>query len=321
MSRAWKWVLGLVGISAASVGILAFDTYQRALRAIEAEEARLRDDIAAYRARWPAARSPGLALEAGHADTRFPDPLRRSRGWLALRILEGAERDSFECGYARYEWRRVQDTATLSELRDALTDPELRRADLQRVSLTLQQILARRTTVADLIEAESLRDRAELLKNLRNGSGDEFLTSAPGWKELFSWRILVVKALRQLEERKKELTTLKSDSLADWESSARDFGLRIRHEPAYTRSTLCSYAAGQLQAERQSLLHWKFSQVATRIALFSAENHRVPADLEELGLEIPDSPYDGEPFEYRDGVLRTARRSVGPQLEWTSPRR
>jgi hypothetical protein len=321
MRRAWKWVMGLVGITAASVGLLAFDVHQRALRAIEAEESRLRDDLAAFRARRPGAARPERGFEAGHSGRRQFPPVEKLPPELLLSELDRTERDSFECGYDANDWRRFQDMTTLSELRNALLRRRLRRSELQQFSVTLQQLLSRRPAVAEIIEAEHLLDRAELLNILRDRHNGQFLVDGPGWREFFSWRILIVKALRELEERKKQLLSLKSDSLPDWETAALEFGLRIRHEPAYTRSRLCSQATSLLEGERQSLLSWRFTQIAVRISLFLAENDRLPADLKDLGLEVPVSPYDGKPFEYRDGTLKTSSTSLGPSLEWVSSRR
>jgi hypothetical protein len=350
------------GLPALAVGILAADTYRRAVRAIELQEERLRADVAALRARRKATdllegrdlspqtlerlpcpareyaeveRSRADAYEQGHTGQaslwriRFSEMFAHANRPVVgpqnvgelLTALGIVERCFQEGGYEARNSRHFYEDLLLKSLRTTLLRPGVGAKELREISSALEQVLARRPLPGDLLEGEYLLDRAEVLRVIPTRSDPYWMfPEPPGTREFFSWRILTVKALNQLDDRYRELRLLDSASLLDWEERVKEFGLRIRHEPAYTRSALCSGAAGLLQAERLSLCRWKFAQVATLIALFQAEKAREPSSLAELVPEYlpepPVNPYNGKPFDYRDGTLRTAPATSGPQIEW-----
>jgi hypothetical protein len=226
-----------------------------------------------------------------------------------------------EGGYAARFSRHFYDLRVLELMPRGLTRPGVEPGELRKLAAALEQLMARRPLPGDLLEAEYLLDRAEVLRIIPTQSDPTMmLLEPPGVREFFSWRILTVKALNQLDDRYRELRRLDAASLVDWENAVKEYGLRIRHEPAYTRSALCSEAASILQAERLSLCRWTFAQVATLIALFQSEKAREPSSLGELAPEylpeLPVNPYNGQPFDYRDGTLRTAPGTDGPQIEW-----
>jgi len=360
MKRALKWILLLAGLPALAVGLLAADTYRRAVHAIELQESRLRADIAALRARLrsttllqgrdlspqvlerlpcPARRFAATAehtvpVEQGHTGQdeqlrlRLSEIVGLSTRTQAMQTVEGvltsfavSESCFREGGYEARNRRHFYDLRILEALHLLLVQPGVDAAALRQVSSALEQLIERRPLPGDILEGEYLLDRAEVLRVIPTQSDPHcMLLEPPGVRESFSWRILTVKALNQLDDRYRELRKLDAASDVDWENAVKEFGLRIRHEPAYTRSALCSGATSALQAERLALCRWRFAQVATLVALFQAEKGREPRDLSELVPEYlpepPINPYNGKPFDYQDGALRTVAGTNGPHMEW-----
>ncbi|HVE39779.1 MAG TPA: hypothetical protein VNM14_07835 [Planctomycetota bacterium] len=254
-----------------------------------------------------------VAIRAGrHVTPLRPDEL--------LTVFAVTERCFSEAGFDAYNARRFYDTRTLDALGQVLVQPGVGVEELQRVRAALDELLATRPPLEDVFEGENLLDREEVLRVFHTKSDNHaMMLQSPGAAEGFSWRVLVVKALHQLDDRRFELFEAKSASLEDWGKKAREIGIRAQHEGCYTRSNLATGAASIIEAERLALCHWRFAQVATAIALFQAEKRREPASVQELVpeyfAELPVNPYGGKPFDYRDGTLRTMASS-GPQFSW-----
>jgi len=366
MKRTLKWTLLLLGVPALIVGGVAVDSRRRALHVIEAQEQRLQSDIAALRARrrhsrlldgrdlssldrlpCPSDSFTGHGLleigtEQGHSGQdslkatrlqemttvavragRHPTPLRPDE---ILTVFAVTERCFSEGGFEAYAARRFFDTRALDALGQALVQPGVGVAELERIRSALDELLAARPPIDDILEQEHLLDRTEVLRVYTTRSdGHAMMLQGPGVAEGFSWRVLVVKALNQLDDRRGELLQAKSASLEAWEKKARELGLRVQQEGAYTRSNLVTNAESIIDAERRALGHWRFAQVAAAIALFQAEKRREPGSLQDLVpdyfAELPVNPYDGKPFDYRDGTLRTTASSAGPSFAWPLRRR
>jgi hypothetical protein len=143
-------------------------------------------------------------------------------------------------------------------LKAGLPAPELRRLAEQ-----LDRTLEARPSFADAFDAEHLMDRAEVLRVLHlkeNASG--FVRRKPGWKEFFSWRILLVKCLKELDE----------EYSSKLEAESRD---------RLTTSALLGELEVRERDDREVLCWWALARTATAIALFRAERGE-PDRLEDL---------------------------------------
>jgi len=359
MKRALKWTLILLGVPALAAGALAVDARRRALHVIETQEQRLQGEIAALRAKRRRSRllegrdlsgldrlpcpsdsfaAGDVGIELGHTGqdslkamrvrealslyqraTRHPTPLRPDE---LLTVFGVTERCFGEGGFRAYSWRHLFDTKALDSLGRLLVQPGVGVADLEQIRAALDALLAARPALEDVLQAEHLLDRAEVLRVYRARNDDYgMLQQAPGVPEGFSWRVLVVKALNQLDDRRAALFDAASPSLEEWGKKAGPLARQVNLEGAYTRSNLVTNAVSIIETERLALCHWRFVQVAAAVALFRAEKRREPGSLQDLVPEyfpeLPVNAYDGKPFDYRDGTLRTPPSTSGPQFEWS----
>jgi hypothetical protein len=358
MKRVLKWSLVFVGVPSLAGGFLCLDSNRRAENVLDLEGARLKTEIAALRARrrttsllggrelsekdldrLPCPRfdreATQTGYELGHTGQDSLSSFRRSeirrvsrlpsggprsaRGLIAT--LAATERCFPEGGFEAYYARRFFDLKALEDVGEFLRQPGVDIPELRQILAALDQILAARPRLEDVLEGEHLLDRAEVLGVIRSHrDGHGMMLVSPGVTNLLSWKVLGVKVLYQLEDLYRELLRSKSESISEWQKKAQERGLAVAREGVYTRSNLCTYAAALLESERQILCRWSFARLAVGIALYQAQHAREPDDLRDLVPEffpeLPMNPYNGQPFEYRSGALRTKGSTSGPQIEW-----
>lgn len=319
-----KGILAALGVPALAIGVLWIDSYFRAVAAIRAEDERLANDIAAFRAR----QKPGLPIDlaidvtslpapttlfrnrqrpriedghSGHSDFRDgawgplfwlqePDT-PRVRGQDILIVISMAHQLLWECGYRSAMILHYYERSALRELPVALSQmstPD----ELRRFAADLDRCLASRQTLADSMDAERLMDRAEVLRVLHlrdNSSG--FIVRPPGWREFFSWRIHLVQALKEVD----------------------------RDEPGRTTSAVASGLPGAQESDREALSYWTAGRTAVAIVLFRAEHGRDPDRLTELPRDPALEP-GGDRLTFKDGVL-TLQEDEGQIVQWVLRRK
>jgi len=346
-----KWVLWVIGVPVAVIALFWVDTYFRAVAAIRAEDDRLAQDIAAFRARrkpelpldgaflhgssaapWSFFRSGSSAkLEDGHSGhqgfrqaltldlwglTHVPPditiPPRPAPGEPATSCLALTYWIVRESGYATRKLGYQFETKALRTL-EPLVAEGLPADDLRRIAEKLDLCLAARPE--DSLAAEHLMDRAEVLRVLHLKADPLcFIQTAPGWKDFFSWRILLVKCLKDLEE---DYRYARMSTVTEMEEA--EHRLEGEHADRRTRSFLITNGAGQWYLDREALCEWHLARTAVAIARYRADLGREPDRLEELTPEyLPQVPRDhmnGSPPEFEDGVL-SFRLSQQSTLQW-----
>jgi hypothetical protein len=349
VKKAWKWALVVLGIPALCVAILWIDSYYRAVAAIRAEDARLEKDIAAFRARLKFDLPIGAAYLRGKVSPPWsfhdhPDPFNPADGhtgqWPTLLRL-AADRDGLttypgrppvpeevrpgdaemsslvlilrtvrHCGFNARELGYQFEIRTLLQLESVLSKG-LPASELRRVADFLDRAMASRSTFADSVEAEYLMDRAEVLRVLHlKADPNGRILRAPGWRDFFSWRIFLVKCIRQLDD---DFALLRAND---------PYVVRFEKRSDLTRSFLRESSREQSWNDRNALGWWTVARVGVAVSLFRAERGRNPAKLDELVPDylprIPLSPVHGDALRLNDGVVIA---TVGPEFAITWPLR
>lgn len=331
VKKRWKWVLAAVALPAACIGLLWVDSYTRAVAAIRAEDQRLTQDLAAFRARL----KPGLPIDPAVEVTGLPCPLNLYRNPKRPRLEDGhsGHRDFYDSVFAGLFWLQERDEppATADQILTTISiahlllgecgydsstmlhgyeqsalravPQALRRMstkdELQRFAEALDLRLASRPTFADAMVAEHLMDRAEVLPVLHlreNPSG--FIARPPGWRELFSWRIHLVKALTELDL---ELQRAKSGSGPETPHPRTTSAVAVEH--------LVRHAS-----DEETRIFWTAARTAVEIAIFRAEHGRDPARLDELPRPPSGRP-GGDRLSYSAGIL-TLHNEDGIAEQW-----
>jgi hypothetical protein len=363
VKKAWKWALVVLGIPALSLVVLWIDSYYRAVAAIRAEDERLAKDIAAFRARLHPGLPVNDAFLAGSAVAPLSfyqgaEPAKLEEGHsghqnfhLMLRCdLSGLSKPApglkapesiqpgdaelsglaltfrtiRECGYKSRLIGYEFETAALWKLEPILAAKLLPQADIRRIAGQLDRAMAARPTFADSVEAEHLMDRAEVLRVLHlKADPTGFIRRPPNWREFFSWRILLVKCLRQLDDDFSALRSGPSD-------------VKFEKRTELTRSELREPTNHPRWYDLNSLGLWTLARVGTAIVLFRAEKRREPQRLQDLVPDylpsIPKNPIHDDELGYVPSIPNGPRQDringpvygivfahVGPEfsLEWS----
>lgn len=323
-------------------GAVILDLLRRARATIESHEARLRVDVETLRQRYPAPEilgeldpslsalkdyrcplaqwegpgGPYLRYEQGHSGEirALKDALRSGIGYPSRRIyvdepftaIAMTQHVFREGGYASACRRYVDTQESLrSHLPEALSHPDLEIEEVRWLARALDQLISARPAKEDVIAAEFALDRAEILKVLRNRPDARRLFSQPpGWRELFSWNVLVAKTLCRLDEHYREALVYCSVPTSRWQSIREAYFARAP-EPGLTWSVLRSGAFEALYLEQEGLDHWRRLRILTSITLFTLEQGCEPETLSDLVpayLEaIPASPWGERPYQYKEG--------------------
>lgn len=368
MKKAWKWTLAAIGIPLLCLGLLAVDTWFRARSSLAAHEQRLANDISEHRSRnksiplppVPAASKEELealpcpyesflsdeeslgGLERGHAgqwELRFSRAPAVWRLWptpeltldQALTAMAVTLHTYREGGFSAHEAKVRYEEGILRALLRAIADYRLKPGDLRRIQERVDELLAARVPLREFVNGQHLLDRAEVLRVIPTQSDPTALIrEPPGWKDLYSWRILIAKSLNQLEE---EFLALREpaadDPFSDLNSNSSYAALGLRaglgdrgfpRRRWLTTSSLSSDLRSVHSSERHCLHHWQLARLAAALQRFVGEEAREPRELTELVPKylpaIPVSPYGGKPFVFADGVLKALRGT--PQ--WRIPR-
>jgi hypothetical protein len=211
-----------------------------------------------------------------------------------------------ECGYHSRCLLLDYEHEALRALRDILAG-DLSPAEIRRILDELDRALAARPTFVDTLDAEYLMNRAEVLRVLHlKADPTGFIARKPGWREFFSWRILLVKALTELGREYEVLRPVAEAPDAKLERAVEL--LAAEQKVRLTQSALRSDATVRRMSDDDVRRHWLLARTATVIALFRAERGRDIKRLEELVPEvlpqIPADPVNGEPVELKDGILK-----------------
>jgi hypothetical protein len=346
MKKRWKWLLAGVAVPAVAIAVLWVDSYYRAVAAIRAEDERLAKDIAAFRSRLPPTPvavhlKSRFMLEQGLSGRKESNFINEMNGLLygefsvlavpenvshvpleaavdALATLEEGLQESgflFKDQGGLYLGDFLPETI-LECLLQRIRPKDLRPEELRRLSERLDRLMAARLSFAQILDAQVLLERAELLRilHLRADPGC-FIRRPPGWKELFSWRIHVVKCLKELDDRHRFLRDEESDPLRNW---YHGIDLKVP-ELEETRSRF-EEAADALRREASSLAAYRFARVALALAIFRAEHGALPGKLDELVPDllraVPVHPFDHSPMTYEKGVLKIKPSEYGDWIQW-----
>jgi hypothetical protein len=362
MKKAWKWSLALFGFMLLCVVFLVVDSYYRAVASIAAQDARLKVDIAALQAKHvpsqllrgldlspdfltslpcpvslfrPGLESP-LEYEKGHSGQRGRNKIwaydlyPRSTAFSPPREVPTAQqflialavtRDTMRTG--GYDCpRRAYEIEALNGLGRILAEHAFEAAELRKIRSDFDLLLSSRPTFEDIMTAEYVLDRAQVLSVIHTRSDPyTMIRESPGWKEFFSWRILIAKALNELDDNYRFLRDAKPGALLAGTHETQPQIQRRGGSTVFSTSELRSEASYSFQIEIQTLSHWKLAQVALAVALFQTEKQREPKDLGELIPEyftdLPLCPGDGRPFEFHGGILG----AEGLNLKWPVKRK
>jgi hypothetical protein len=349
-------LLAFGGIALAA-GLLGWDAQARAARALRAHEERLAADIAALRSKPTLLETaslpeppkalplPSLLLEGrtrrmtyeiAHAGqeglirdyVRTADILNRE-GWMEatpaelLRKLALSQESLREGGYLAYECRRLDEERGLRLLLEFLEKRNPGADELRQVAGMLDLLLWARPTAREVLLAESVLDRQQvLIWRLNPDDNYWMLVDAPGWKEAFSKSFLAVKALNQLRDLEQLMLEIEALPMLEREPRAIEEGQKNLRSARLARSELAARAGALFQGERLLRTQWALARAATAIRRFQAEKKRNPAQLQELVpdflAELPINVYTQEPFlwDKDQGVIKTRPGGPGPQSHW-----
>jgi hypothetical protein len=296
MNKAWKTALAIATLIVLAIGMLAGDGIRRAKNALELRGERLRDEIASLRAQPHSVDllrtitldsgamkdlSPEARKMAASSDHRLHyeqglfdqykflhgPPLAlgsvfnsRKESWTpatVIAVLNISQEAFREGGYEACLFRQYHELTALKHWKDLLCNTPGDPSELRRVHDALGQLLATRPTVEEVHRGEILLLKICLLNVLRNRQdGEGLFRRGPCWREFYSWRILMVKALDQLD---------------DAEGGAGDphlrGGFRLEDEDI---------------KEVTVLDQWKLARIATAIALYRADKGADVATLQDL---------------------------------------
>lgn len=217
-----------------------------------------------------------------------------------------------EGGFSSLSVREAFEYRALERFPDALVQETLTPAELQRIFAEFNLLMARRLTLGQALFGEHLLDQIQTLSVLHTRSDSiGWIRRPPGWKEFFSWRILLAKCLNQLEDEYQDLSKLPPESFPDRDDSQGP------SEKALTRSKLEREAFRYVDSEKVMLCYWHMARLAIAIVRYRVEKAKELADLKELVPEylpeLPVNPHDGKSFLYREGHLKTApfRQNAG----------
>ena len=260
MKRAWKWVAALVGIPALCVVAFWIDATSRAEAAIRAEEERLAKDIAAFRARLPAPQDPAAPAEKGHASRKLAsEPALEAKSADEVLARLGTLRRRFTEGGFQVDWiRTYAERGCLIRLRDLAK--HARPEEKARIAAALDPLEAARPTFEDVLTGEHLLDRVEVLRVYRQKEDRlPIMARGPDWRELFSWRILIARTLRELDDQHREMLEL----AARQKLRPPTCGLQAQESGIRSKTQLRTHAGAVLSRHWELDREWK----ATRAAL------------------------------------------------------
>lgn len=323
MKKAWKWLLGAIGVPVVCLGLLVLDAHRRAGAIIREADAALARDIAALRSRLPPSGSLAASIDQGHRGLRTDKAkvVQQSimtlginlSGAAVLGILSAGDDYFREAGYMGSHDRLIFDNAALRHFQWVLATKEHGAPELREFLAGLDRLQSRRLPVADVATVEHLLDRAELLAVVHQKDDPHgMLRRAPGWRELFSRRILAVKALRQLDDHYKEVGALVLLPVEEIRRAANRWTVVVDgdevDEPGdvVARTKLRIGLLGVVGVEEYFHVEWEFTRMALLLELFRREQGREPTRLEELVPEyLPQVPVSakGKPYQLKNGML------------------
>ena len=216
MKKSRKLALLFLGIPTLAVAVLWIDATLRAAAAVRAEDARLEKDIAAWRSRRPAPRSQ-LKSRARLEEFRSGDMVaecmvlmgsRGSRTGTAdelIATIDASLAGFEECGLEFIDNSYFFHNNALEMLRERFIRGASSK-DLRTLASALDRQIESRIPIREILEAQLLIERAEVLRVLRRKADPtKFITRPPGWRDFFSWNITAVKAVAQLDDRYRRL--------------------------------------------------------------------------------------------------------------------
>lgn len=221
-----------------------------------------------------------------------------------------------EGGFNVHSARGSMEYQIFTRLAHSLTNRSLDAALLRRISTELDQLMRRRPSLPEILSGEHLLDQVQTLSVLHTRSDPRgWIQRPPGWKEFFSWRILIAKSLSQLEDEYQNLCKLPPSSYPARGDSHRPA------ENALTNSQLEREAFNLVESEKDDLCYWHLARTATALARFRIEKSRECSDMDELVPEYlserPVNPVDDKPFQYQGGHLKTAPfYKDGSGIDW-----
>lgn len=318
----------LLGSIGAAAGLVVFDLHRRADAALEAHRARLRADITARRDRYrpcallsevdssmpvlvclpcpqrigggPVGRYP--AFEDGHsgqgeADERISfasERLQTDHRVRAEALIAGLAMSAQvwrEAGVAGSDRRRGVEHELLTLGWKILCDRDTERDDLQQLASGLEMLEANLPRPEDILAREYVLDRVEAIRVVEAGNDPlGFITVAPGWQDLFSRKLLLVRVLNQLSENHR-LATAGLDPI----------------DPALTTSALRNWSRAPFSSGESERVLWLRLRTEVAVARYRLDLGDLPqaySDLVPAYLpEIPCDPASGHPYELEDGTL------------------
>jgi len=324
VKKAWKYTLAAVGIPLLCFGGLALDSYYRALSAIAAHDARLASDILSARMGYPRGKN-ALSFEDGHSGPNSARLRAVDAAMLAgkrrelLRPMEEAQVHFREGGYVAADQRYHFEIGALRGLQGMLNTRRLLAEELRELYGSFDRVRSARPTVADIITGEHLLDRIEVLNEFQlKRNPYRMIRRPPGWRELFSWRILISKTLLELDEHYRQILPLASLPYPEAQKAASEWATWREKEEVRGRTVLRIKAERVIHNERLLSAEWELTRLALALSLFQAEKGRDPQHLNELIPDylpsLPVSPYDGAPYYYRKGVVQDS----GLKATWIS---
>ncbi len=188
-------------------------------------------------------------------------------------------------------------------------------AALRVLHARLDDLERARPPLTEALAAEPAMDRAFLLALCRDGIDlRESLKQPPGWRDFFSWRVVLIRALNRLEDHGRELAVLEVIPLRDRPATALSVLRRSIEKEDGLGGALLEKATRVLEDEVEFQAEWALLRTSMAVARFRAERGRLPRSLEEVvpdyAPRLPVCVLTGRPLRFSAGRVWSEHASL-----------
>jgi len=211
----------------------------------------------------------------GHSGSRWA-PLPEATPEHVLRLLAVAQDVLRAGGVAQARRRLAVEIAAVDLWKRILEAHDLAPAKLAEIASSLDQIERARPPVQDALDAEFAMARQKVARVIRMRRNPGVVTSEPGWRELFSWHILLVQVMNEMDDDRRELAGF--DSLSETQK-------KLLIHLAYPRKlarALIDEGYDLCAREAEAGVRWTLMRTATAVAWYEAEHGTYPEMVADL---------------------------------------
>jgi hypothetical protein len=213
----------------------------------------------------------------------------------------------FARGAGLWSHHRDDEMVLLGVWRAQLEARKFPASELAMVADGLDHLWDARPALTDEFSASYAIKARTLILAIRDPHGqgaDGAYYLKPGWKALYSNKVEVVRALRELEEDLRVLPTVEQSPI--WER-AKAYERLQREERRFFEEQDARRGSELFALEALTQMQWMLARTATALAWYEAEKGKPPESLEVLVprylSKVPLCPQSGRPFLYRPGEL------------------